>query len=233
MSIIVDAYNYIGHSQELHLDDPSARDKVIYLMGQYCARVKKSVTLVFDGNYFAHQTNRKRRYGRVTVLYTSPIYTADDAIKKMVKNQEARRRKSMLIVSSDREILDYATSHGAPVLRSEEFEGLLYQTLETPKKLDRVNIQLSEKEVQEWLREFGTEPADEKKTSKHEKPHKPPSSSAKKLKTGKPTSQGTQKRSRRSSASSGGNDDIDRVHVHLSPQAVEEWMSIFGEEEED
>ena len=236
MSIIVDAYNYIGHSQELRLDDPSARDRIIYLMGQYCARVKKSLTLVFDGNYFVHHVNRKRRYGRVTVIYTSSIYTADDAIKKMVKNQETRWRKSMLIVSSDREILDYAQSHGTQVSRSDDFERHVYRTLHAPKELDRVNIHLSEEEVQEWLKEFGPEPHEEKKTHRHttqKKQDTSSSSSVREPKADQSTLSGKKKRSRKPSTSSREHENIDRVNIHLSPQEVQEWMNLFRENEEE
>ena len=125
MSIIIDGYNFIGRARELQLDDPKARDTAIYLVGQYCAKTKKHATLVFDGNYFVHHANRKQRYGRVTVIYTSSIYTADDAIKKMIKQQSPRQRKSMLVVTSDAEILEYASSHGAASSKSEEFELLI------------------------------------------------------------------------------------------------------------
>ncbi|PIE33451.1 hypothetical protein CSA56_11635 [candidate division KSB3 bacterium] len=234
MSIIVDAYNYIGRSQELRLDDPSVRDKVIYLMGQYCAKVKKSVTLIFDGNYFVHHANRKRRYGRVTVIYTSSIYTADDAIKKMVKKQETRRRKSMLVVSSDREVFDYAQSHGTKVSLSEDFEQHLYRALDSPKKLDRVHIRLSEEEIKEWLKEFGPEPPDEKRAHRAAKKYAGLSPPFAKEPEPKPlTSSGKKQRSRKPSVTGRRDVNIDRENIHLTPQEVQEWLDIFGEDEED
>ncbi len=227
MSIIVDGYNYIGRSQELKLDDSAATDKVIYLMGQYCGRVKKTLTLVFDGNYYVHLANRKRRYGRVMVIYTSPIYTADHAIKKMVKNQGHRRRKSMLVVSSDGEILDYAKSHGAKVSKSEDFEALVYQELNRKKGIDRVNVQVTDEEVQEWLKIFGADPADtdEKNPQSRQKPAK----EGKKAQQKAPVKQ----RKKKADPSSSTADDIDRVHVHLSSREVQDWMNIFGVEEDE
>jgi predicted RNA-binding protein with PIN domain len=241
MSIIVDGYNYIGRSQELHLSDPTARDKAIYLMGQYCAKAKKTLTLVFDGNHFAHHVNRKRRYGRITVIYTSPIYTADETIKKMVKKQNPRRRKSMLVVSSDTEILEYAKSHGTTVAKSEEFERLLHQTLATPKGLDRVNIQISDEEVQNWLKIFGSELSETKKISHHSISKTSPRSSFEISQSDKqPGNQEkpskhtihTKKNTRSKSPLSSPKETIDRVHVHLSSQEVQEWMAIFGAEPE-
>jgi predicted RNA-binding protein with PIN domain len=248
MSILVDGYNYIGRSEELRLDDPKARDKVIYLMGQYCARAKKSLTIVFDGNHFVHHVNRKRRYGRVTVIYTSPIYTADDAIKKMVRKQPPRQRKSMLVVTSDADILEYAKGHGTEVAKSEDFERTVYETLDAPKKIDRVNVRLSEAEVQEWLELFGHRAPDgarreqasgvstsdqtsalpaARQKAQNAAPERKKTPMAQKKRLHKARhSQYTPKVAKRE----GG---IDRENVRLSPSEVDEWMRIFGADEED
>ena len=253
MSIIVDGYNYIGRSQELQLNDSGARDKVIYLMGQYCARVKKSLTLIFDGNYFVHLANRKRRYGRVTVIYTSPIYTADETIKKMVKNQEARRRKSMLVVSSDQDILQYAQSHGTQVLKSEEFERRIYQSLAKKKGIDRVNIRISDEEVQEWLEIFGPDTVEEtikpSRTGKssvrpgydEQKQQHIPQDTAKAAGGKQKSSRKKQKKKTTGKVKhslSCPDDDTEtaRSNIHLSAREVEEWMAFFqkkGEDEEE
>jgi predicted RNA-binding protein with PIN domain len=236
MSILVDGYNYIGRSQDLRLDDPKARDKIIYLMGQYCARVKKNLTIIFDGNHFVHHVNRKRCYGRVTVIYTSPIYTADDAIKKMVRKQQPSKRTSMLVVSSDAEILDYVKGHGAKVAKSEDFEKTLYRTLDAPKEIDRIHVQLSETEVQEWLELFGPEATEETprkrsagdlQQAQDAKPErkKAPMSPKKRLHKARQP-QYTPKVTKR-------HQHIDRENVRLSPSEVDEWMHIFGAEDED
>ncbi len=242
MSIIVDGYNYIGRSHELKLDDPTARDKVIYLMGQYCGRVKKTLTLVFDGNYFVHHVNRKRRYGRVTVIYTSPIYTADHAIKKMIKNQENRRRQSMLVVSSDNDILEYAKLHGTQISKSEDFEILVYQKLAEERKIDRVNVRITEEEVQEWLKIFGPDASDTDSHHESPSPGKATSSSGQQPQSRQqPVEKGkksqhkvhSKKHPKKKSPSSQSHDGIDRVHVHLSSREIREWMDIFGVDEDD
>lgn len=235
MSIIVDGYNYIGRSRELSLSDPAASDKIIYLMGQYCGKVKKTLTLVFDGSYFPHLVNRKRHYGRVTVIYTSPIYTADHAIKRMIKNQEYRRRRSLLVVSSDEEILEYASSHGTKVLKSEDFEHLISQTLAGKKGIDRVNIQISDQEVQEWLKIFA--PDSHESSSRHEK-HRFPSPGKQQPRSQQPVeeahkAQDLKKRKKKPISSAHADNRFDRINVHLSSREIQEWMDIFGVDEED
>jgi predicted RNA-binding protein with PIN domain len=255
MSILVDGYNYIGHSEELALNDPRAAEKLIYLMGQYCGRARKTLTLVFDGNYVVDQANRKRRYGRVTVIYTSPIYTADDLIKKMVRNQPPKRRKALLVVSSDQEIVQYAQDHGALVARVPEFERTLQQTFADRPELDRVNVRISDKEVQEWLKIFGTEQPDPDHSqsgnqishSERRMPKSIRSPTAKPVSKNRATNSrkqdlhaphrsasGKRKPAKRArSDNKETRENIDRVNVHLSAKEVQEWLKIFGEAPEE
>lgn len=246
MSIIVDGYNYIGHSRELDLSEPAAKDKIIYLMGQYCRRVHKSLTIVFDGNYFVDLANRKRRYGRVTVLYTSPIYTADEMIKKMIRKQEPKRRKALLVVSSDDEILQYTKSYGVSAVRSEDFENTIYQVLASDLEIDRTHVHVSSQEIQEWLKIF------EEAHSKHgvegsipdDKGEISPIPSLKKggieglhkeqsQTSPNPPGPKLKKRKQRKSLTSQTDEYLDRINVHLSPEEVQKWLEIFGADTED
>jgi predicted RNA-binding protein with PIN domain len=255
MSIIVDGYNYIGHSRELELSDPAARDQIIYLMGQYCRKVHKSLTIVFDGNYFVDLANRKRQYGRVTVLYTSPIYTADEMIKKMIRKQEPKRRKALLVVSSDDEVFQYTKSHGASAVRSEDFEHTINQVLASDSEIDRINVHVSSQEVQEWLKIF--EKADSKHGSseglrtdrdtvakpKAEKLNAAQTPTTKRqpekivdyLSQTSKNRPGTKFKGRKQKKSLASQTDekLDRINVHLSPEEVQEWLEIFGTDAED
>jgi predicted RNA-binding protein with PIN domain len=244
MSIIIDGYNYIGRSRELQLSDPEAKDKLIYLLGQYCAKVHKQLTIVFDGNYFVDQANRKRKYGRVTVIYTSPIYTADELIKKLVKEQEPKHRKALLVVSSDGEILDFAQSHGASIAKSEEFERTVTQAFVTEADDDRANIRMTSEEVQEWLKVF------EEKQPEHGAPKTPekrrkvglqplteilqagsmPTSAQKHAESQSAKNQMRPMRKARRPdrpADSETEEEQERSDVHLSSAEVEEWLKIF------
>ena len=233
MSIIVDGYNYIGRSTELTLQDTGARDKIIYLFGQYCARAQKMLTIVFDGSYSGQQVDRKRQYGRVTVIYTSPIYSADHAIKKMVSAQETKRRKTLTVVSSDNEIADYVKAHGASAVKSEEFENEIIRTLTEEKPLDRVNIHISDEEVQEWLKLFGPEPPEQKKAEKT--PAAPKQQAARARESATPA----QRPAKNAPAGKPqplppitirrDDDEIEeRRDRKLSKKEVDEWLKIFG-----
>lgn len=251
MSIIVDGYNYIGRSREFQLQDPTSRDKLIYLMGHYCRKTKKTVTIVYDGNYFVDLANRKRQYGHVTVIYTSPLYTADDQIKKMVRQQEPKRRKAVLVVTSDADIGQYVQSHGASVVRAEDFEIMVQQALAAAPEIERTDVQISSEEVERWLKVFEEKPATHEKP-KRTKPLPPLLKAANKPDPGLQDGQASQRQpvqrewgqreppqERPSHAKKRAHmmraetqreeeqESNDRANMHLSPEDVEQWLTLF------
>lgn len=256
MSIIVDGYNYIGRSQKLRLNDPKARDTIISLFGQYCRKTRKSLTVIFDGTYSVNLANRKRQYGRVKVIYTSPVSSADDLIKKMIRERSPQQRKGFLIVTSDEDIVQCAKDHCVAWVRSEDFEQTVHRTLTARSKIDKNNIRLSPEEVQKWLEIFGaedeetTKPTSPKLPKKRLKPsgHPPPRPSpdmphADARSAGKEESDTAHVSKQRPTpgASKKRNtprkiqppEELDRINVHLSEDDVEAWLKIFQESEED
>lgn len=249
MSIIVDGYNYIGRSRELQLHDPEASGKLIYLMGQYCRIVQKTLTIVYDGNYFIDHANRKRQYGRVTVIYTSPMYSADDQIKKMVTQAEPKHRKTLRVITSDAEIIQYVQSHGAVAIRVEEFEVHVHDALSTGPATERAQIRLTDAEVHHWLKEFEEKPA----AHDHAKKKKPvptpaelsdrrkymPSfadqkpkpaitatlSEPRKLNQAASLKGHQTERDRRPSEEE--QEEQERSDLQLSPDEVQEWLQVF------
>jgi predicted RNA-binding protein with PIN domain len=255
MSIIVDGYNYIGRSRALRLSDPSARDRIISLFGQYCRKTRKSVTLVFDGSYAVDLANRKRKYGRVTVIYTSPTVLADDLIKKIIKDRAPGQRKGLLVVTSDADIAQYAQSHEVAYVSSESFERKVHRALATPFEDDRTSVHLSPEEVQKWLEIFGAEDNEQtdsptpkmpiyqrrprtsdpiSNTSETLPPQDQPTSNA--HSSSQPDSQSVSPRpsaQRKDTRKVQPLDELDRINVHLSDDDVEAWLKIFQENRKD
>jgi predicted RNA-binding protein with PIN domain len=258
MSIIVDGYNYIGRSQKLRLNDPKARDTIISLFGQYCRKTRKSLIIVFDGTYSVNLANRKRQYGRVKVIYTSPVSSADDLIKKMIREHPPQQRKGFLIVTSDEDIVQCAKDHRVAWVRSEDFEQTVHRTLAVLPKIDRTNIRLSPEEVQKWLEIFGaddeelTEPTSSKppRKSRRKQPVSPlpPCTDPKTPQTDvqftgkeeenkprvskqRPTPKASKKR--KTPRKVRPPEELDRINVHLSEDDVEAWLKLFQESGED
>ena len=257
MSIIVDGYNYIGRSRRgLRLDDPKARDTIISLFGQYCRKTRKSLTIVFDGTYSVNLANRKRQYGRVKVIYTSPTSLADDLIKKMIRSRARGQRQGLLIVTSDEEILQYAQKYNVAWIRSEAFEQTVQQALETPESIDRKNVRLSPDEVQKWMEIFGAEDEEPEETAapksrrarrklpeaapvpppKTPPPRKEQSVAAKKDKADRVSKRRPVPKPstiRKPSKKAQPPEQLDRVNVHLSDDDVEAWLEIFQQPQHD
>jgi len=254
MSIIVDGYNYIGRSQKLRLNDPRARDTIISLFGQYCRKTRKSLTLVFDGTHSINLANRRRQYGRVKVIYTSPMSSADDLIKKMIRERPPQQRKGTLIVTSDEDIAQCAKDHGIAWIRSENFEQTVQRSLAAHPTIDRSNVQLSPEEVQRWLEVFGAE--DEEVT----KPTLPKTPRKSRKQVDQASSHVNQKASQQKEYAAQKDDtcrvskqrpipkpstkrtplqkvqppeELDRINVHLSKDDVEAWLKIFQDAEDE
>ncbi len=260
MSIIVDGYNYIGRSRSLRLNDPTARDTIISLFGQYCRKARRSLTIVFDGSYSVNLANRKRQYGRVTVIYASPMSSADDLIKNMIRERAHGQRQGLLIVTSDDDIAKCAKDHKVAWVRSEAFEQTVRRTLDAPESIDRKNIQLSPEDVQKWMEIFGASeeesteaelpktprarrkiPKDtlvtpKQKTARHDEPSlKKPN--AEKLDD---TDRVSKKRPvpkpsnvRKPSEKAQPPAVVDRINVHLSEDDVAAWLEIFQKPQDE
>ena len=120
--IIIDGYNLIRQSPELsrieRQDLQAGREALVGLLAGYKRIKAHKITVVFDGTRAPGFTPARDRHKGIAVLFSRPGETADSVIKKMA----AAERQGALVVSSDREITDFAQSRGAAVMASPEFE---------------------------------------------------------------------------------------------------------------
>ncbi|MDP2268508.1 MAG: NYN domain-containing protein, partial [Deltaproteobacteria bacterium] len=92
------------------------------------ARLKRhSITVVFDGWKNGQAAETKKRRGEVTVIYSSLGEKADSVIKNMLSSAT----KPWLVVSSDREIYEFARKKYLVALKADEFAGKLDSALNT------------------------------------------------------------------------------------------------------
>ncbi len=165
--IILDGYNIIhaknfpgrkGRSLE------AQRDYLIHLVRQYAARKRINCTIVFDSKFpFSRQ---QKRYQRVQVRFAPAHTEADRIIQDMVR--QSKNPRTLLVISSDREIQHTARVHGAQVMASEAFlqKEIAPYPVRQPEPEEpeehKPEAALSDREVEEWLRLFSQgEDADE------------------------------------------------------------------------
>ena len=98
-----------------------ARNQFLKRLGVYAKNKTVQILIVFDGGDVSFNYIEKI-YG-IEALYSGFLESADDVIMRYINNY--RSQEDLMVISSDREILDLAISRYINVLKSEEFYNLL------------------------------------------------------------------------------------------------------------
>ncbi|HDZ10812.1 MAG TPA: hypothetical protein ENH53_01260 [Bacteroidetes bacterium] len=149
--IIIDAYNLIHRAKDLRdiLQEnlEHSREALLLRLETYRQKKKVQITVVFDGDSVGVHPAQNR--SGLHVVFSRFPQKADPIIKNMVRR--SKNRRSILVVSSDRSVADYARSMGAKSMAAEEFyqRFLIFERVNPlSEKYDR---NLSEAEVKNWM----------------------------------------------------------------------------------
>jgi predicted RNA-binding protein with PIN domain len=150
---IVDGYNVI-HSiptlkKLLAHDGFQAREQLVFLVSRLTFRKKFRCTIVFDGMK-PHEPHPPQSHSPLHIIFSSPL-SADAKIKSMIET--SKNRSLLVIISSDREILDYAKVCSCSTYTSKYFSNLLFD--EPDKGEEKDSTALSKGQIDEWLKIFG------------------------------------------------------------------------------
>ncbi|MCX5812193.1 MAG: NYN domain-containing protein [Proteobacteria bacterium] len=123
--LIIDGYNYINRIRTSPAGEGSNLDmlrrSILERFGQYKRIKGVKITVVFDA-YNSFSTGRQREnYKGIDVVYSREKETADDVIIGWIRE----KRAGIIVVSSDREIIDEAKRHGAAFLTPPGLEALM------------------------------------------------------------------------------------------------------------
>lgn len=113
--ILIDGYNLIGTA---HDSLEKARNELIVKLQRYASLKNHHITLVFDGWKRGNKEHSLMKSRGMTVMFTRLGDTADSAIRGMLASQA----QSWIVVSSDREVADWALRNGCAAIRSDDFE---------------------------------------------------------------------------------------------------------------
>lgn len=120
--IIIDGYNLIKQSLVLsrldHMDIQKGRDELISKLAAYKKVRKHGITVVFDGCKGGGIRQERTRDRGIDIVFSKKGEEADEVIKRVVKVA----REKMVVVTSDRQIVDFSERQGASVIPSGEFE---------------------------------------------------------------------------------------------------------------
>ncbi len=116
--IIIDGYNLIGIA---HKNLEKARNDIIEKLSEYTRLKRHDITIVFDGWKSGQGAETKMRIGNVNIIYSRLGEKADFVIKKILSDDI----RPWIVISSDREISDFADKKDFVSIKSDEFEDKL------------------------------------------------------------------------------------------------------------
>ena len=123
--VIIDGYNLlaqtgrIGTGTSLHSE--MAREALLRDLAAYRQRRSHVITVVFDGWQQGWSTEHREHRLGLEIIFSRRGEKADQVIQRLA----AEFGSACAVVSSDREIIDYAKTHGAFVMKAQEFVGKL------------------------------------------------------------------------------------------------------------
>ena len=129
--IVIDGYNLIRQSPTFSVIDrrslEEGRDVLLECLASYKKVKRHPITVVFDGTGADTHMEQSTRWKGIRILFSRPGELADTVIKRIA----ARERERAIVVTSDREIADFAARHGAASIDSIEFENKINMATHT------------------------------------------------------------------------------------------------------
>ena len=125
--LIIDGYNLLGVRGPIRADMEHERTQLIHELGRYAKRKHHQLMVVFDGWKSGDPCEGQQSMSGITVIFSKLGERADQVIQRLCVEYGS----NVVVVSSDREISDYARSQGNFTISAQEFEQRLRQTSST------------------------------------------------------------------------------------------------------
>lgn len=136
LHLIIDGYNLIRQSPRLQEIDAqeleAGREALLVRLAEYRRRWPYKTTVVFDGWQGGALKESRDRYQGVAIVYSRRGERADEVIKRLL----AQERERAVVVTSDREIQEWADRLGATWVTAQEFDRRLTLSGEPPEETD-------------------------------------------------------------------------------------------------
>jgi predicted RNA-binding protein with PIN domain len=150
MPYLIDGHNLIP-KLGLSLRNMDDEMQLVSRLRVFCRVNHKPLDVYFDGAPLGQAGTRK--FGSVTAHFVRAGTTADAAIAVRLKSL-GRAARNWTVVTSDRRVQAEAKAVGAQVISSDEFAGLVIESLRAPEPTSGPERGMSDDEVEEWLRIF-------------------------------------------------------------------------------
>lgn len=155
MAYLIDGNNFIGHFSPAELRDPHSKHRLVRKLQKFQQQKNTRVLVVFDGNPDPDFMDKRFSLKSFSVVFPSFNQDADEAIKEIISKETDLRR--FFVVSSDREIRNFAKAQGAKPLSCKEFARELKSTLKEHKESQAEKKTVpppTSFEIKQWLKIF-------------------------------------------------------------------------------
>lgn len=123
--IVIDGYNYINRVRPFNTQDISNlethRKSFLDKLVVYKKQKPNKITVVFDAYRGYSLTRQRENYKGIDVVYTRENETADEVIIEWIR----KKPSGLIVVTSDRAIIDEAKNHGIAFITPVRFEALI------------------------------------------------------------------------------------------------------------
>lgn len=152
---LVDGYNLLHQFPELRrkmeYDLENARESLLARLAGFSHAKNAEVSVVFDGSGEPDPAPSRKR--TVRVRFSRPPEKADPLIKRMIS--ERKKGEELILVSSDRDIGDYARLCGVKVESAQTFAQAMERQSGPPDSDTKTDRPMSDREMREWMALFG------------------------------------------------------------------------------
>jgi len=130
--LVIDGYNFINRRAAGGVHGDSSLETLRRGLLEKLSRYKKErgahITVVFDAYKSFSLSRQRESYRGVDVIYSGQNETADDVIIGWIR----QKRSGMVVVTSDRAIIDEAKAKGIPFLTPVKLSEMMAQTVVSP-----------------------------------------------------------------------------------------------------
>jgi predicted RNA-binding protein with PIN domain len=120
--IIIDGYNLIRQSNTLSALDRQdiqlGREALLDALATYKRIKRHRITVVFDGANAPSFSSAQDRFKGINIVFSRHAELADTVIKRMAKKE----KEKALIVTSDRDVIEFAEAQGSATIQAPFFE---------------------------------------------------------------------------------------------------------------
>lgn len=156
---ILDGYNVLhqidDYRQRMQLDLESAREQLIRDLQTFISRRRIEISVVFDGSSELEKRFDQVNMDGVNVIFSLAPQKADPVIMDIIRKENRKRR--LIIVTADGEIVRFAKDVGSRILMPHEFMQRIRSQTNQIDLENKFEGDMSPEELREWQKLFGVD----------------------------------------------------------------------------